>query len=151
MHHWIENVKVAVEPQSEGKVEALAGMSVMLREESPEVIDMWRSWIEGPKGKKVSERGSETSGEANILQYLRLQMWYNIDGSNVFVAYRNASLADSEVDTNWHNARASEKACATCVKRKNTCLHWVIDVYGDVDLGACIWCQERSVRCSIAQ
>ena len=92
----------------------------------------------------------KTSGEPNVLQYLRLQMRYNIDGSNVFVAYRNASLANSEDDTNWHNARASEKACATCVKRKNTCLRRVIDVYGD-DLGACVWCQERSVRCSIAQ
>ena len=39
----------------------------------------------------------------------------------------------------------------TCVKCKNTCLRRVIDVYGDVDLGACVWCQERSVRCSIAQ
>ena len=140
--HRIENAKDVVEPQSEGEVEVLAGMSAMLREESPKVIDMRRSWIEGPKGKKVSKRGSETSGEANALQYLRLQMQYNIDGSNIFVAYRNASLADSKDDTNWHNARASEKACATCVKRKNTCLRWVINVYGDVDLGACVWCQE---------
>ena len=53
--HWIENTKSVVEPQSEGEVEALAGMSVTLREESPEVIDMQKSWIEGPKGKKVSE------------------------------------------------------------------------------------------------
>ena len=78
-------------------------------------------------------------------------MQYNIDRSNVFVAYRNALLADSKDDMNWRNARTSEKACATCVKRSNTCLRWVIDVYGNVDLGACVWCQERSVRCSIAQ
>ena len=51
-----------MEPLSEGEVEALAGMSTMLREESPEVIDMRESWIEGPKGKKVSERGSENFG-----------------------------------------------------------------------------------------
>ena len=56
-----------MEPPSEGKVEALAGMSLMLREESPKVIDMWESWIEGPKGKKVCEQGSETSGEADDL------------------------------------------------------------------------------------
>ena len=62
VRNWIENAKVAMEPQSEGEVEALAGMSTTLREESPEVIDMWRSWIEGPKGKKVSERGSENFG-----------------------------------------------------------------------------------------
>ena len=93
----------------------------------------------------------KTLGEANVLQYLCLQMRYNIDGSNVFVAYQNASLADSEDNTNWRNARALEKACVMCVKRKNTCLCRVIDVYSDVDLGACIWCQERSMRCSIAQ
>ena len=63
VRHQIENAKVAVEPQSEGEVEALVGMSVMLREELPEVIDMQRSWIEGPKGKKVSERGSENFGQ----------------------------------------------------------------------------------------
>ena len=62
VHHRIENAKVAVEPQSEGEVEALAGMSATLREESPKVIDMRRSWIEGPIGKKVSERGSENFG-----------------------------------------------------------------------------------------
>ena len=58
----IENVKVATEPQSEGEVETLAGMSVTLREGSAEVIDVQRSWIEGPKGKKVSERGFENFG-----------------------------------------------------------------------------------------
>ena len=64
LNHKRETV---MEPPSEGKVEALAGMSLMLREESPEVIDMRESWIEGPKGKKVCERGSETSGEADDL------------------------------------------------------------------------------------
>ena len=62
IHHQIKNAKGIVESQSEGKVKALAGMSVTLREESPEVIDMRRSWIEGPKGKKVSKRGSENFG-----------------------------------------------------------------------------------------
>ena len=59
VHHQIENVKNIMEPHSEGEVEALAGMSATLREESPKAIDMWESWIEGPKGKKVSEQGSE--------------------------------------------------------------------------------------------
>ena len=53
--HRIANLKSIVEPLSGGEVEALAGMSATLREESPEVIDMQESWIEGPKGKKVSE------------------------------------------------------------------------------------------------
>ena len=55
--HRIENAKSVVEPQSKGEVEVLAGMSATLREESTEVIDMQKSWIEGPKGKKVSKRG----------------------------------------------------------------------------------------------
>ena len=62
MRHQIENAKSVVEPQSEGEVEALAGMSTTLREESPEVIDMQKNWIEGLKGKKVSERGFENFG-----------------------------------------------------------------------------------------
>ena len=78
-------------------------------------------------------------------------MHYNIDRSNVFVAYRNASLADSKDNSNWCNARVSKKACTTCVKRKNTCLCRVIDTYSDINLRACVWCQERSVQCSIAQ
>ena len=78
-------------------------------------------------------------------------MQYNIDGSNIFVMYRNASLTNSKVNTNWHNARASERACMTCIKRKNTCLCQIVDTYGNINLGACVWCQERSVRCSIAQ
>ena len=67
MCHQIVSVKTVVEPPSEGEVEALAGMSLMLREESPKVIDMRESWIEGLKGKKVCERGSETLGEADDL------------------------------------------------------------------------------------
>ena len=55
IRHRIENAKVAMEPQSEGEVEALVGMSMTLREGSAEVIDMRKSWIEGPKGKKVSK------------------------------------------------------------------------------------------------
>ena len=60
--HQIESAKDVVEPQSEGEVEALVGMSATLREGSAEVIDMRKSWIEGPKGKKVSKRGSENFG-----------------------------------------------------------------------------------------
>ena len=43
VRHQIKNAKSVVEPQSEGEVEVLAGMSTTLREESPEVIDMWKS------------------------------------------------------------------------------------------------------------
>ena len=93
----------------------------------------------------------KTLGEADESQYLRLQMRYNIDRSNIFVVYRNTLLANSKVNTNWHNTRASERVCTMCIKRKNTCLHWIVDTYGNIDLGACIWCQERSVWCSIAQ
>ena len=67
VRHQIASTKTVVEPPSEGEVEALAGMSLTLREESPKIIDMQESWIEGLKGKKVSERGSETLGEADDL------------------------------------------------------------------------------------
>ena len=60
--HRIESAKDVVEPQSESEVEALVGMSATLREGSAEVIDMRKSWIEGPKGKKVSRQGSENFG-----------------------------------------------------------------------------------------
>ena len=63
VHHQIESAKDIEEPQSEGEVEALAGMSATLREGLAEVIDMRKSWIEGPKGKKVSKRGSENFGQ----------------------------------------------------------------------------------------
>ena len=52
MRHQITSTKTVMEPPSEGEVEALAGMSVTLREESPEIIDMQESWIEGLKGKR---------------------------------------------------------------------------------------------------
>ena len=52
VRHRIENAKSVVEPQSKGEVKVLAGMSATLREESTEVIDMQKSWIEGPKGKR---------------------------------------------------------------------------------------------------
>ena len=55
MRHQITSMKTVVEPPAEDEDEALAGMSLTLREESPEIIDMWESWIEGLKGKKVSE------------------------------------------------------------------------------------------------
>ena len=59
VRHRIESAKDVVEPQSEGEVKALAGMSATLREGPAKIIDMRKSWIEGPKGKKVSKRGSE--------------------------------------------------------------------------------------------
>ena len=62
VRHQIKSTKDVVEPQSEGEVKALAGMSATLREGSAKVIDMRKSWIEGPKGKKVSKRGSENFG-----------------------------------------------------------------------------------------
>ena len=40
VRHQIESAKDVMEPQSEGEVKALAGMSATLREGSAEVIDM---------------------------------------------------------------------------------------------------------------
>ena len=112
---------------SEGKVEQLtrqAGPSQTLRESSPEPINMQKPWVEGPKGKKVSDSSVLfTSAKVDSLQYLKLQMRYNTEGSSMFIAYRNAKLAELGDYSSWRNARASERACTTCVKRGNTCLH----------------------------
>ena len=40
IRHRIDNTKDVMEPQSEGEVKALAGMSATLREGSAKVIDM---------------------------------------------------------------------------------------------------------------
>src|SRR3979490_1075514 len=47
--------------------------------------------------------------------------------------------------------RCVQQPCTNCKKHGNTCLQKVIDLYGDVDLGACIWCSVRGVGCSISQ
>ena len=69
----------------------------------------------------------------------------------MFIAYQNTKFAKLGDNSTWRNMRASERACMTCVKRGNTCLHRLVSTYSDVDLGTCVWCQEWSVRCSIAQ
>jgi hypothetical protein len=37
-----------------------------------------------------------------------------------------------------------------CKKHGDSCLQVVVDDFGDVDLGACVWCKTRSVCCSTA-
>ena len=145
--------EVANDPISEGEVERLTGPvgpSQTMRESSPE-IDTWKPWVEGPKGKKVSYLVVVSWPKLTLLQYLKLQMRYNTDSSLMFIAYSNAKFAESGDDSTWRNAKASEKACTTCVRRGNTCLRHLVSMYSDVDLRTCVWCQEWSVRCSIAQ
>ena len=106
--------KVANDPISEGEVEKLmgqAGLSQTLRESSSEVIDMQNPWVEGPKGKKVSCPVLFSRPKLTSLQYLKLQMQYNTEGSTMFIVYRNARLAELGNDSSWRNARASERAC----------------------------------------
>jgi hypothetical protein len=38
-----------------------------------------------------------------------------------------------------------------CAKRGDSCLCVVVNDFGDIDLGACVWCKARSVACSTAQ
>src|SRR3979490_1859590 len=47
--------------------------------------------------------------------------------------------------------RCVQKPSTNCKKHGNTCLQKVIDLYRDVDLGACVWCSVRGVGCSISQ
>jgi hypothetical protein len=35
--------------------------------------------------------------------------------------------------------------------RGDSCLHVIVNNFGDIDLGACVWCKARSVACSTAQ
>ena len=85
--------EAANDPISEGEVEKLtgqAGPSQMMRESSHEVIDMRKPWVEGLKGKKVSNSSVLFfSAEVDLLQYLKLQMRYNMEGSSMFIVYRN--------------------------------------------------------------
>src|SRR3979490_571355 len=79
-------------------------------------------------------------------------MMYNISSAgDTFIVYHDAKLADTNDDSSWRNARAANPPCTNCKKWGNTCLCRVIDLYGDVDLGACIWCSVRGVGCSIKQ
>src|SRR3979490_10977 len=79
-------------------------------------------------------------------------MMYNISSAgNMFIVYRDAKLADTNDDSSWRNARSANPPCTNWKKRGNTCLRRVIDLYGDVDLGACVWCSVRGVGCSIKQ
>jgi hypothetical protein len=79
-----------------------------------------------------------------------LQMHYNASDSDIFIAYRSASLAEKNKTEGWAYVRCATRACTTCVKRGNTCLRKVVDLYGDIDLGACVWCGLWSVKCSIS-
>ena len=109
------------------------------------LIDMHELWFKGSKYKsnKVCERGFQTSVFLLMFcfQYQRLQLMYNIsnEGDN-FVVYRNAKHAESLDELTWRNARCAQQACMNCKKQENTSLCKVIDLYGDVDLRACIWC-----------
>src|SRR3979490_2406418 len=79
-------------------------------------------------------------------------MMYNISSAgDTFIVYRDAKLADMNDNSTWRNARSANPPCTNCKKRGNTCLRRVIDLYGDVDRGACVWCSVRGVGCSIKQ
>src|SRR3979490_874656 len=79
-------------------------------------------------------------------------MMYNISSTgDSFIVYHDAKLANTADDSTWHNARSANPLCTNCKKQGNTCLCRVIDLYRDVDLGACVWCLVRGVGCSIKQ
>ena len=80
-------------------------------------------------------------------------MMYNISSAgDFFIVYCDAKLVDTTDDSMWRNARSANPPCTNCKKKQgNTCLCQVIDLYRDVDLGACIWCLVRGVGCSIKQ
>src|SRR3979490_127508 len=77
---------------------------------------------------------------------------YNISNEgNSFVVYHNAKHAESLDNSTWHNARCAQLPYTNCKKHGNTCLQMVIDLYGDVDFRACMWCSVQGVGCSISK
>jgi hypothetical protein len=77
-------------------------------------------------------------------------MAYHPNAQPRFVAYRGMKK-DGTGWGSWALGAFVEKSCAACRKRGDSCLRVVVDDFGDVDLGACVWCKARSVRCSTAQ
>ena len=66
---------------------------------------------------------------------------YNISNEgDSFIVYCDAKHAEESDDLTWHNMRCVQQACTNCKKHRNMCLCKVIDIYGDVDLRACVWC-----------
>src|SRR3979490_1419301 len=79
-------------------------------------------------------------------------MMYNISSAgDTFIMYHNAKLADTNDNSTWCNVKSANPPCTNCKKRGNTCLCRVIDLYGEVDLGACIWCLVQGVSYLIKQ
>jgi hypothetical protein len=66
-----------------------------------------------------------------------------------FIGYRGSKREGGYGD--WALGRIVEKLCAACTKRGDSCLRVVVNDFGDIDLGACVWCKARSVACSTVQ
>jgi hypothetical protein len=72
-------------------------------------------------------------------------MAYHLNTLPNLIAYRGLKKVGGWGD--WALGSTIEKACR---KHSNTCLHLVPDDFGDMDMGACVWCKTQSVGCSIA-
>jgi hypothetical protein len=76
-------------------------------------------------------------------------MRYNCSDNDIFIVYRPAALTEVNETEGWSNVRCAAWPCMTCVKQGNTCLCKIVDLYGDINLGACVWCSQQSVKHSI--
>jgi hypothetical protein len=86
---------------------------------------------------------------ADFLQYIHLQMAYHLNTSPRFIGYQGSKKEGGWGD--WSLARIVKKPRAVCKKCSDSCLRVVIDDFGNIDLGACMWCKARSVGCSTVQ
>jgi hypothetical protein len=102
--------------------------------------------VEGSKGETVCRCGVSLE-LADVLQCVRLQMAYHLNARSRFICYRGLKKDGSW--GNWSLGRFVKKPSAACKKCGDSCLHVVIDDFGDID--ACVWCKARLVGCSIAQ
>jgi hypothetical protein len=76
-------------------------------------------------------------------------MAYRPNTSSWFISYRGSKKEGGWGD--WALGWIVEKPCVACKKRGDSCLHVVLDDFGNINLGACVWCKAQSVGCSTAQ
>jgi hypothetical protein len=76
-------------------------------------------------------------------------MAYHSNALPWFIGYRGSNKEGGWGD--WALGRIVEKPCVACAKRRDSCLRVVVNDFGNINLGACVWCKARSVGCSTAQ
>jgi hypothetical protein len=75
---------------------------------------------------------------------------YHPNAGPRFVGYRGIKK-DGTGWAGWSLGWFVEKSCTACTKHGDSCLPVVVNDFGDINLGACVWCKARAVGCNTAQ